>query len=280
MTDVLVQFAKAALDGEKLGRDDVTDVLAVSLSPIDRIYHLYGPYSWEMQDAMARLDRSLAELVAAADRAAGGRANDLIVICADHGGAAIPEEWAAQGMPAVRVNPNALQQGLTKDLEGRFGGGNLVQGIDETDVYLNAKAIADKKLDGAAVRRAAAQWLSGQPAVQLAVARDDLDSTAERAGMLRAIRMGYYPERSGDVMMVMKAFHVLDDETAGTNHGQPYAYDSQVPLLLAGHGVKPGVYPQEIHPVDVAPSIAALLEIGNPASAEGTARAEAILPLR
>jgi predicted AlkP superfamily pyrophosphatase or phosphodiesterase len=279
MNDILVQFAKAALDGEKLGKDDVPDVLAVSLSPIDRIYHLYGPYSWEMQDAMARLDRNIADLVAAADRAAGGRANLLIVISADHGGAAIPEEWAAQGMPAVRVNPAALQQGLNKELENRFGG-SLVQGIEETDVYLNAKAIAEKKLDGAAVRRAAAQWLAAQPSIQLAVARDDLDSTAERTGLLRALRMGYYPERSGDVLMLMKPFHVLDEDTAGTNHGQPYAYDNQVPLLLAGHGVRPGIYPQEIRPVDVAPSVAALLEIGNPASAEGSARAEAILPLR
>jgi predicted AlkP superfamily pyrophosphatase or phosphodiesterase len=118
--DLLVQAAKAAIEGEGLGKDEVTDLLAVSFSGTDRVFHAYGPYSWEMQDTLYRLDRTVGELLAAAERAAGGRANLVVVLTADHGGAAAPEHWAAEGLPARRLNPKELAQGLTQELRARF----------------------------------------------------------------------------------------------------------------------------------------------------------------
>ena len=58
MNDVMVQSAKAAIDGEQLGKDDVPDLLSVSFSAVDRTYHLYGPTSWEMQDHLRRASTS------------------------------------------------------------------------------------------------------------------------------------------------------------------------------------------------------------------------------
>ena len=89
---LLVQAAKAAIAAEGLGKDDVPDLLSVSFSATDLIYHHFGPYSWEMQDALVRLDRQIADLLAAAEKAAGGRQNLLVVLSSDHGGAALPEE--------------------------------------------------------------------------------------------------------------------------------------------------------------------------------------------
>ena len=116
--DMLVQAAKAAIEGESLGKDEVPDLLAVSFSATDRVFHQYGPNSWEMQDTMYRLDKAVGDLVALAERAAGGRANLLVVLSADHGGAAVPEHWAASGMAAERVDPRVLSKGLTEALQG------------------------------------------------------------------------------------------------------------------------------------------------------------------
>ena len=223
-----MQAAKAAIDGEGLGKDDVPDLLSVSFSATDLIYHQFGPYSWEMQDALLRLDKQIAELVAAAEKAAGGRQNLLVVLSADHGGAALPEEWIAAGLQAIRVRPSVLKQRLAQELQSRFGAPLLV-GFAEHDVYLNDKTMAEKKLDPVAVRRAAAQWLSRQPGIALAVARDDLDSGQEMSGYLQALRRSHYPGRSGDVAFILKPFAVLMEEDTGTTHGEPYAYDEQVP---------------------------------------------------
>jgi predicted AlkP superfamily pyrophosphatase or phosphodiesterase len=273
--DLMVKAARAAIDGEGLGKDEVPDLLAVSFSATDRVFHQYGPNSWEMQDTMYRLDKAVGDLVAVAEKAAGGRANLLVVLSADHGGAAVPEHWAAQGVGAERVDPKVLSKGLTEALRAQFGG-DITATIEELDAYLGGKTLEGGKVDGAAVRRAAAAWLAKQPAISLAVARDDLYTAPDVAGMVEPLRRGYYAGRSGDVLFVVKPFHVLSTDTVGTNHGTPYSYDQLVPVILAGKGVKPGTYPQEISTTDVAPTVAAVLEMIPPASAEGKPRYEAL----
>ncbi|WNG18248.1 alkaline phosphatase family protein [Cystobacter fuscus] len=273
--DLVVRAAGAAIAGEGLGKDEVPDLLAVSFSATDRVYHQYGPNSWEMQDTMFRLDKAVGDLVALAERAAGGRANLLVVLSADHGGAAAPEYWTAQGMEAHRVNPRELSKGLTEALRQQFGG-DVTATVEELDVYLGGKTLEGGKVDGATVRRAAAGWLRKQPAISLAVASDDLPTLPDMAGLATALRRGYYPGRSGDVLFVVKPFHVMSADTVGTNHGAPYAYDQLVPFVLAGKGVRPGTYTQQISTTDVAPTVAAALEMNLPASAEGHPRSEAL----
>ena len=268
MNDLLVEASKAALAGEKLGRHGAPDVLAVSFSPVDFVYHLYGPYSWETQDMLARLDRDIGKLIDAAAKAAGGKDNLLVVLSADHGGAAIPEEWSAAGLPAGRVDQRALSRALNEALAAKFGG-PLLLGIEEENVYLDDHAIAERKLDAKAVRGFAADWLRQQPAVQLAVSSDEIDRLPPLLGLRDAIRRSYFPGRSGDVIFIAKPFHVVTDKATGTSHAQPYRYDTQVPLFLMGKGIRAGRYAREVHPTDVAPTVATLLEIGIPASAEG-----------
>jgi hypothetical protein len=279
LDDFLVEAAKSALVAEQLGKDDVPDLLAVSLSALDRIYHLYGPYSWEVQDALVRLDRSLGDLLAAAERAAGGRANLLVILSADHGGAAIPEELIAAGLPGLRVKPSTLKSGLQAELTRAFGA-PLLLAFNDFEVVLDEKALETRRLDGALVRRAAATWLAHQPGVAMAVARDDLGGCDDLQGYQRALRRSYYPGRSGDVLFLLRPFAVLDESDTGTSHGLPYAYDAQVPLLLYGRSVRPGTFTQRIQAVDVAPTAAMLMEMGGLAGAEGVPRSEAISLVR
>lgn len=276
MNEVMIEFAKAAIEGEQLGKDDVPDLLSVSLSPLDRTYHLYGPTSWEMQDHLARLDKQLGDLLAAAEKAAGGRQNLVVVLSADHGGANIPEEWAALGLDGVRVHPASIQKALNEELERRFATPNLVLALEEVDVYLDRQAIEAKKLDGAVVRRAAAAFLARHPDLQTAVARDDVSHVHDTSGLGEHLSHSYSPERSGDVLMVMKPFHVLESEKAGTSHGTPWSYDADVPVFLLGKGIRPGVYGTKARPIDLAPTLSALLEMGAPAHNEGEALSEAL----
>jgi arylsulfatase A-like enzyme len=275
MDEVIVEFARAAIEGEQLGKDEVPDFLFVSFSPLDRTYHLYGPTSWEMQDHVARLDKALAELISAAERAAGGKGNVLVVLTGDHGGANIPEEWASLGLEGLRVPPATIQKQLNDELEKKLGAAGLVSAIEEIDVYLDAKVIEAKKLDAVVVRRTAAAALSRLPELQVAVARDDLDGF-EGFGLGRTLRNSFHPDRSGDVLMVMKPLKVLEGEKAGTSHGTPWSYDAEVPIFLYGKGVKPGLYTQPAQPIDLAPTVSAILEMGQPGSSEGKVLSDAV----
>jgi predicted AlkP superfamily pyrophosphatase or phosphodiesterase len=276
MNEVMVEFARASIEGEQLGKDDVPDLLSLSFSSLDRTYHLYGPTSWEMQDHLARLDKQLGDLLAAAEKAAGGKANLLVVLSADHGGANIPEEWASIGLDGVRVVPANLQKALNDELEKKFAVPSLVLAIEETDIYLDHKAMETKKLDAAAVRRWAAAFLQKQPDLQTAISRDDV-GLVDPSGLGKAFSNSCYPERSGDVLMVLKPFHVLESEKAGTSHGTPWSYDTEVPIFLFGRGVKPGLYGNVVRPIDLAPTVSAILEMGSPASNEGTVLTDALV---
>jgi hypothetical protein len=273
--EVLVQLAKAVLEGEAMGKDDVPDLLAVSFSQTDRILHQYGPFSWEIQDTLMRLDRSIQELLSAAEKAAG-RGNVMVVLTADHGGDAIPEELAAEGMPAGRVNVTQLRGALSKELASRFKGGDLVWAIESEAVYLNAKALTEKAVDPVQVRKVAAAFLRTQPGIAYAVSRDDILSGADVGPYTRALRLGFHPDRSADVFILPRPHVALTDEPAGSAHFSPYAYDQLAPLVLYGRGIHRGVYRGEVNAVDVAPTASALLEIGFPASVEGEVRTEAL----
>ncbi|MDX2009078.1 MAG: alkaline phosphatase family protein [Myxococcaceae bacterium] len=278
MNDVLLDFAKAAIDGEQLGRDDVPDLVSLSFSSFDRTYHLYGPSSWEMQDMVLRLDKTLGDLLTHLDRTVG-RGNVVVVLSADHGGAAIPEEWAALGLEGKRVPPSELQGFVNDALKARTGVEKVIAAIEETDVYLDLKALTDKKQDVAAVRRQVAELLRSRAEVAVALSRDDLTSTPAQ-GLARSLELGFHPERSGDVLMVLRPFHVLESEARGTSHGTPYTYDAEVPLLLWGRGVKPGIWAGPARAVDVAPTVAALMELGAPGSCEGHALPDVLSLLR
>lgn len=274
MNELLLQAAVAAMAGEQLGKDDVPDLLAVSFSGIDKTTHLFGPASWEAQDMMLRLDRMIGELMTAAEKAAG-KGNVLFVLTADHGCASLPEEWAAQGLPAARLNPETLGRELNAALKAKFGF-EPVLGVDDdgVDVYLDPKLIAERKADAAAIRRAAAQWLNQHPQIALAVSRDDLTTAPDRGGLLPLLRRGYHEAVSGDVLMVARPFQIVDRWPSGTNHSSPWSYDAVVPVIFAGRGVKPGTYGQQIDPIDVAATLAHLLEMAPPAQSEGQVRAE------
>ena len=78
-----------------------------------------------------------------------------------------------------------------------------------------------------------------------------------------------HPAVSGDVVVVLDPCCLVSEGKYATSHGQPYVYDSAVPLLLAGYGIKPGVSHARVSPLDIAPTLAALAGVLAPATCEG-----------
>jgi predicted AlkP superfamily pyrophosphatase or phosphodiesterase len=66
--EMSLAFARALVGEERLGADDVPDVLMLSLSSADYIGHAYGPFSHEMQDYYLRLDAYLGEFLGTSTR--------------------------------------------------------------------------------------------------------------------------------------------------------------------------------------------------------------------
>jgi hypothetical protein len=115
----LLELAARAADEYQLGRDDVPDLLAISVSGTDYVGHVFGPESLEAEDNLVRVDRALSRLLARLEREQRGPI--ALVITADHGVARLPERSRAEGHSAVRLDWDALPERVNEALDEQLG---------------------------------------------------------------------------------------------------------------------------------------------------------------
>ena len=219
------------------------DLLCVSFSSNDPVGHNWGPDSQEVLDVTLRLDLILKELLEHLD-ARVGKGNYVVALSADHGVCPLPEAAARQGKDARRVDQAELIAAITEFLEKTFpraGGGKPVAKYLNESVYLNPQWVRAQGVEQAKIESALAGWLKAQPDVQAVCTRTDLQKgiPADRVGAM--VWRSFYPDRSGDVLLVFKPYHILYSRLSGTSHGSPHAYDTHVPLVIFGPGVMTGV---------------------------------------
>ena len=265
---LLLDFARAAIAGEGLGRDDIPDILAVSLSTHDNVNHAFGPESRMSHDHFLHLDRSLERFFRDLD-AAIGKEGYLAVLTSDHGFMAAPEHLQAQGRESGRVSTPRLLAKLNTALASRFGEGRWALGTSAQAVLLNRALIEERKADADAIAREVQRLLREEPFVAAAYTRAEIESgSAAGSPYFEAVRRAWYPGRSADVAIVLKPYWMFG--ASGATHGSPHEYDTRVPLLFYGPlWVKPGRRDARVEIVDIAPTLARVLGIPAPSASEG-----------
>jgi predicted AlkP superfamily pyrophosphatase or phosphodiesterase len=275
LDELTLDFAKAAIEGEQLGSNPagVPDLLGVSLSAHDYVNHTYGPESKMSHDHLQRLDRMLASFLTYLDGKVGAN-NFMVVLTADHGFANTPEFAKTVRQDAGRVDGSKMIAALNGALSAKYGNSKLVIAQSLPNVHLDYAAIDKLGVARADVENTAAQFLRTQQGIGEVFTRTQFESGA--VGHAGTTRMGvlmqraWNRERSGDLVAITKPYWLYGSGTSGTSHGTPYAYDTNVPLLLSGpKWIKPGNYGQYAETVDIAPTLAHLLHVRPPAGAEG-----------
>ena len=114
-----LDFAKALIDGEKLGQRGVTDLVVVSLSANDIQGHQFGPDSESEEQMILSLDRDLDNFDTWLDRSLGLK-NVWLALTADHGIAPIPGEAAKLGIHAKAVNMEKVYDKVNAELNQRY----------------------------------------------------------------------------------------------------------------------------------------------------------------
>ena len=279
--ELTLDFAKALIRNEGLGRDDNPDYLAVSFSATDYIGHMFGPSSLESEDNILRLDQTLAELIHFVD-AQVGLDRTLIVLSADHGGPEAPGYLAELGFEADYIYPKAFDKaGAISALKARFGiGKELITTYFHPYVYLNRKVIAEKGLDQAEVERAVAEELTRFDGVALAVSSSALSvGRVPDTPLMQSILRNYNPNRSGDIYVVFEPNRFVNDfdglKVAAT-HGSPWRYDTYVPIIFAGMGIAAQRINRMVHTIAIAPTLALLVGAKPPTGAFGAPLIEVI----
>jgi len=272
--ELTLDFAKELIEEEDVGQDDVTDYLSVSFSSTDYVGHIFGPSSLEAEDNLLRLDRTIAELLAFVDEEVGLE-NTLIVLSADHGGPEVPGQLNEFGLAADYVAPGDWDRtsGIA-NLKERFGiGEELIDTYFHPYLYLNRDAIRERELSQADVEAAVAEEITKFKGVALAVSSTALmEGRVPDTDMTRVILNNFHRTRSGDVFVVFEPNWFINDfdglEVAAT-HGSPWRYDTFVPIIFAGNGLKPVKVYRRVDTVGVASTLAALIGTKPPSAATG-----------
>ena len=280
--ELTLDFAKTLLDQEQLGRDAVPDYLAVSFSSTDYVGHLFGASSLESEDNMAHLDRTLADLLAYVDKKVGLE-NTLIVLSADHGQPEVPGHLHELGIEdAQYFDTKALDRTpAIAALKRKFGiGEELIEAFFQPYVYLNHKLIREKGLDQAEVETAIAAELGKFDGVAYAVSSTALRTSAVADTLLtRSVLRNFHRKRSGDIFLVFEPYVFINDFDGlivASTHGSPWNYDTFVPVLFAGAGLKPQKVSRPVTPYDIASTLSAFVGAKPPSAAIGNPLPEVI----
>jgi len=279
--ELTLDFAKAVVNNEQLGQDDITDYLSVSFSSTDYVSHMFGPSSLEAEDNMLRLDRTLANLLKFIDKKVG-LDNTLIVLSADHGAAEAPAYLSTLGMETQVVAPKEWDKkpGM-QALKKQFGFDHaLIKSYFHPYIYLDRDLIAKRKLSLKQVQKAVASQISKFDGVALAVTSSDIESGNTPQDYLHTLVVNNHSNnRSGDIYIVLEAHRFVADMeglTVAATHGSPWGYDTYVPLIFAGFNIEDDVVYDRVSTTDIAATLSAILGIKAPSGAQGQVLTETL----
>lgn len=269
-----LDFAKELIDAENLGSDDITDYLSVSFSSTDYVGHVFGPASLESEDNLIKLDRTLAKLISFVDEKIGLE-NVLIVLSADHGAPDVPDRMKKFGVDAGYFDIDGVDTlAINQVIREKFNiTEKVVSGFFHPYVYLNSDVIKKYNLDVNEVSRTLAHELQNQEGIAFAVPSIDLlEGKIAVTELNKAILRSYNPKRSGEIYIVTEPYWYINDfdglEVAST-HGSPWKYDTYVPIIFAGNGLKHQNIFRKVETVDIALTLSNYLKIKMPSGSSG-----------
>ncbi|GAA4962265.1 alkaline phosphatase PafA [Algibacter aquimarinus] len=264
---IVADFAIETIKAEALGKDNFTDVLTVSFSSTDYIGHNFGVNSKEIEDTYIRLDRDLERFFKFLDTQVG-KESYTVFLTADHGAVDVPAYLQSLKIPAGYISNSERKNEFYKFLENSYGTKDIVENISNNQIFLNKRKLEELDLDLDDVQEAIANEQLTYKHISKAYTATTMNSVHFTDGVESLLQKGFNQKRSGDILLVDDTAYISYWKT-GSTHGSGLNYDTHVPLLFFGKGIKKGQTLQKTEITDIAPTMSALLGISFPNAAIG-----------
>jgi predicted AlkP superfamily pyrophosphatase or phosphodiesterase len=259
----LTDFAIEAISNEKMGTDKQTDFLCVSYSTPDIAGHAFGPYSVEIQDIYLRLDQDISRLLKFLEEKFGKNGFTLF-LTADHAVVPVPQYLIDRKLPGGYLFMDEKLSKLKQSVKEKFEF-DVVEAEENQNIYLNHTLIDSLHLSKKAIETFVSNEIKKWHGVKEVFIVEDLKDKSEKdwAGM---VSRGYRYDRSGDVIFILEPGFLLkntDKPSAhqGTSHGSAFNYDTHVPLIWYGAGIKKQEIFRPIEIIDIAPTLVHILNL-------------------
>lgn len=265
--DFTTELAMRLITNEELGKDDVTDYLAITYTATDYIGHRFGPSSVETADAILRLDKNIGLLLDMIDRDLGKK-NVLVYFVSAHGVSEIPAVLEASRVPSGYFKVNQSLQLLRSYLNAIYGQGDWVKGFYDNQIFLNRALIENAKVNLEEIQKKVARFMVQFSGISSAVPCSSFEMSDFTGGVLLKMSNSYSSQRSGDVMISLNPGWIEKNDNA-TGHNSPYEYDSHVPLIWYGWTASRASVTRNISLRDIAVTLSDLCKVPLPNAASG-----------
>ncbi|RZJ73740.1 MAG: alkaline phosphatase family protein, partial [Flavobacterium sp.] len=264
---ITLDLAKLAILSEDLGQDNITDFLAVSCSATDYVGHAYGPNSIEAEDTYLRLDKDFEEFFNYLDKKVG-KGNYTIFLSADHGVAHVPGFMKENKLPGGTVSDRDIVFKLNSFLNDKFKVNNVVLKSMNNQIIFDHDKTDNGTVSFDVIKSASMEFLKRMDGFANVVDISRISLATIPEVQKKMITNGYNARRSGDLYYILDP-NWFNGSTTGTTHGNWNPYDSHIPLVFMGWGIKPGASNKTHYMTDIAPTLAALLHIQMPSGCVG-----------
>lgn len=257
-----LKLAEASVEGEQLGQDNITDMLAINIASTDYAGHKYGPNSIEVEDVYLRLDKDLGEFFKYLDSKVG-KGQYTVFLSADHGGAHSVGFLQEHKIPTGFFGEGA-EKSLNAKFKTKYGVENLLTSIENYQVYLSQDVADKNKIDVPNAVDYLVDEINKDQTVLYAVNMKKIASSPIPELLKTRIINGYNWQRSGDIQLVSHDSMLPPYAKTGTTHSVWNSYDSHIPLIFMGWGIKHGESNAAYNMTDIAPTVSALIKIQFP----------------
>lgn len=262
----MLAFARELVTRNQMGRDEVPDMLNIVLDTPRMISNRFGPESVEYEDMLYRLDRDLETFFSFLASQVESPRQLLIVLTSDHG---TSPSFNSQAEPRERFNVRQAEVITNAFIGSQYGNGEWVLGYVDRAIYLNHNLIMDKGLTLEKVQNDVATFVMQLRGVSQAVTAEAMRGSYFGSGYGRKIQNGFYPRRSGDVVINLMPEWIEERDQTRSLSGSMYRYDCQVPLIIYGADCQTTLREEPIDMTSLAVAEAQILGITAPSAAEG-----------
>ena len=262
---LLTDLAIEAMQNEQLGETKNTDMICISYSSTDIAGHAFGPYSMEIEDMYIRLDYEISRLLKFLNKTYG-KNGYVLFLTADHGVVPVPQQLIDEKLPGGYLFVDSLLTEL-KNESIDFFNVDLIDNIINLNVYLNHERIDSiQGLNINDVTDFFKKMIQQKESVKNVILGNDLtEYLVNEDKWIKLIRKGFDKKRSGDLIIMLEPGYLpekLDlSPNQGTSHGSGYSYDTHVPLLWYGAGIKKQNLFYPISITDIAPTLTQILNL-------------------
>ena len=265
----LLNLAKKAIVHEELGKDSDPDLLFLGFSAMDWMIHDYGPHSQEIMDAFIKLDKWLGNFIEFVDETVGLE-NVQYVLTADHGGLPLPEYVIENGGTGGRINKKHLKEAfewIEEEIEEKYGDNLYVR--SGGNYFLNLEKLKKMDINPRAIYDVVQKLLPKVEGIERMVYKEDIIASLETDKITLRLKHMIHAYKTPEIFPINTPGYIYKNPY-GTSHGSPYDYDTHVPLIFSHETTNAGSNNDQHATVDIAPSIAHLLDVKIPEFCDGS----------